>query len=433
MKLSNSILLSNNKFSNLLFAAIYIAMYAYVWKTYCVTVWHAYFYFDVPHTSFYEAAGYLIALIPVLFYRGIKNASSWISIFLYYFGYVPIILGLLFNFPEDNDVGVIGYWIVLLIAMSSYFLIDRINYQETTSRGTVSLNIVWIFGLLTFISLLLVYHNNIRLVDFTQVYDLREQNAGKGGPLMNYITAWAGTFTFPFIVCYGLLARRKVFFVIGSCLFIFLYMIFGLKTYLLAPLILYSMYKFFLWQETKDVNLIPIFSIGIVLLSVFFLINLENPTLYVLAAVFLMRTLTISGCLFAGYYVPFFYSHPNTYFNHVSFINMVTKADPYHGEAIGKVVSEGGMNANAIFWAMDGVTSMGVTGVAIVSILFAIFLVYINKLVNKENKAFVCTLLIMPTMMLLNVSFFTFLLSEGIILLVLSLRFVNIPYRKMTV
>lgn len=91
------------------------------------------------------------------------------------------------------------------------FLIDRINYQETTSRGTVSLNIVWIFGLLTFISLLLVYHNNIRLVDFTQVYDLREQNAGKGGPLMNYITAWAGTFTFPFIVCYGLLARRKVF------------------------------------------------------------------------------------------------------------------------------------------------------------------------------------------------------------------------------
>lgn len=60
--------------------------------------------------------------------------------------------------------------------------------------------------------------------------------------------------------------------------------------------------------------------------------------------------------------MPFFSSHPNTYFNHVSFINKLTDADPYHGEAIGKVVSEGGMNANAIFWAMDGVTAMGVTG-----------------------------------------------------------------------
>ena len=89
------------------------------------------------------------------------------------------------------------------------------------------------------------------------------------------------------------------------------------------------------------------------------------------------------------------------------------------------------MNANAIFWAMDGVTAMGVTGVAIVSILFAIFLIFINRLVNDENKAFVCTLLIMPTMMLLNVSFFTFLLSEGIILIVLALRYVDIPYGHM--
>lgn len=69
-------------------------------------------------------------------------------------------------------------------------------------------------------------------------------------------------------------------------MFLFLYMIFGLKTYFLAPLILYAMYRFFLWQEMKDVNLIPIFTIGILILSWFFLANLDNPTLYVLAAVF---------------------------------------------------------------------------------------------------------------------------------------------------
>lgn len=417
----------------MLFASIFIATYTYVWKDYCVPVWHAYYYFDVPHSSFYEGIGYLVALIPSVCYRGIKNVSSWICLFLYYFGYIPIVLGLLFNYPEENDVNVVGYWLVLLIAMCSYFLIDRIKYQEKNNIGKVPIKVIWFFGALTFIALFIVYHNNMRLVDFTQIYELRAENAGKGGVLMGYLTAWAGTFTFPIIICYGLLLKKKIFFIIGSLLFVFLYMIFGLKTYLLAPLILYGMYKFFLWQEAMDVNLMSIFSLGILLLSVFFLSNLDNPTIYVLAAVFLMRTLTISGCLFAGYYVPFFNSHPNTYFNHVSFVNMVTGADPYHGQAIGTVVSEGGMNANAIFWAMDGVTSMGVTGVAIVSVLFGIFLIYVNRLINKKNKAFVCTLLIMPTMMLLNVSFFTFLLSEGIILLILTIRYVNIPYGEMSV
>ena len=64
MSLSNSKLLSNNIFSNLLFASLYIATFAYVWKTYCVPVWHAYFYYDVPHSEFYEAIGYLVALVP---------------------------------------------------------------------------------------------------------------------------------------------------------------------------------------------------------------------------------------------------------------------------------------------------------------------------------------------------------------------------------
>ena len=72
MSLSNSKLLSNNIFSNLLFASLYIATFAYVWKTYCVPVWHAYFYYDVPHSEFYEAIGYLVALVPVLFTEELK-------------------------------------------------------------------------------------------------------------------------------------------------------------------------------------------------------------------------------------------------------------------------------------------------------------------------------------------------------------------------
>jgi hypothetical protein len=271
----------------------------------------------------------------------------------------------------------------------------------------------------------------MRLSAFNDVYGLRAENAGQGGAFIGYLSAWAATYTFPMVFCYGLITKKKIYIIIGCLLFIFLYSIFGLKSHCLAPLILLLLYKFFQWQEKKDINLMPYFTIGIGILSYYLLNNLSNPEVYTLAAVFLMRTLTISGCLFSGYYVPFFESHPNTYFTHINILDYLTGANPYHGQAIGNVVSNGGMNANAIFWAMDGVTAMDVAGVFIVSVLFFLFLLYINTLTTKENKAFLCTMMVMPTMALLNVSFFTFLLSEGVILLILTIKFVDIPIKGM--
>ncbi len=421
------LLLGNNVILNIIYGALYIVLYSHVWKKYCVPVWHAYYYENVAHSSAYEMAGYLVALFPVVFYRGIKNTSSWISVILYYFGYVPIILGTLFNYSETNDYNIVGYWVVLCLFMSLYFLADRSKWKTSYKKKTVPLNRVWAFVAISFVILLATNYSRMRLVSLDNVYDLRLQEGNWGGPLVGYIAAWAGTFTFPFVFCYGIYYHNKKCIIIGALLFVFQYSIFGLKSQLFAPLILLGLYKFFEWQEKWDLNLLPLFTIGISILSLWFMDNLDNPSIYLLAAVFLMRTLTISGCLFAGWYLPFFQSHPYTYFQHINFVNAITGGNPYAGKAIGTVVSEGGMNANAVFWAMDGITAGGVVGVFVVSLLFLIFLYYINSITTESNLRFVCILFVMPTIALLNVSFFTFLLSEGVLLIILTMFCVKLP------
>lgn len=414
----------------MLFGALYIFTFSYVWKYYCVTVWHAYFYLDVPHSFIYDFIGYSIALIPIVFYRGIRNVSSWLSLILYYFGYVPIVLSLLFNFKEDNNYHVVEYWMVLCIAMSFYFYSDRIRIKIKHPSRKISIKVIWIIAIITLLMQFAVYHNNLRIVDFKSVYQLRAENAEVGNAFMGYINSWSASFIFPLIFVYGLFRKDKKFIVFGALSFLFLYSIFGAKADFLAPLLLFSFYKFFLWQDKKNINLLGVFSLSLGLLTLLLLCNLENEIVYVLAAVFLMRTITIGGCLFSGYYLPFFQDHPHTYFSHVNIINAITNSNPYAGEPIGKVVTEGGMNANAIFWAMDGVTAMGVAGVAIVSFLFLLFLILINSLATVQNRNFLCILMLIPMVALLNTSFFSFLLSEGVILIILTILFVNLKYDK---
>jgi len=317
--------------------------------------------------------------------------------------------------------------------MSLYFLADRSKWKQAPKKHTVPLCYIWYFAAFSFVVILANNYSRMRLVGFDQVYDLRLQEGDWGGPIVGYIASWASNYFFPFVFCYGIYFKSRKYLIIGILLFVFIYSFFGLKSQLLAPIYMYGLYKLLNWQEKYNLNFLALISIGITVLSLWLMANLENPAIYMLASVFLMRTLTIAGCLFAGWYLPFFQSHPYTYFQHINIIGAITGGNPYHGQAIGTVVSEGGMNANAIFWAMDGVSACGVYGVAIVSFFFWLFLLYVNSLIDESNKKFFCILFIMPTVALLNVSFFTFLLSDGGLLIILTLFYVKLPKKPLRI
>jgi hypothetical protein len=140
----------------------------------------------------------------------------------------------------------------------------------------------------------------------------------------------------PFFIYIWFVYKNKKIIILGALSFLFLYSIFGSKSDLFTPFILYGFYKFYVWQEKKEINLLSIFTLGIGVLTFFLLNNLENETAYLLAAVFLMRTLTISGTLFAGWYLPFFQTNPHTYFSHVNIINAITNSKPIMAKLLGK-------------------------------------------------------------------------------------------------
>lgn len=419
-------LTKQNALNNLLFSALFIIIYSHVWKDYCVPTWEAFRYEYHDNGFLYEVIGFFVALLPVVFYRGIKNVSSWIAIFIYFFGYVPIIIGTLYNFPEKNPYHITWYWIILFISMCLYFRADRSKWKLRSKKKIRSLRPIWLFVLLSFLILFAVFHGSMQLVRFEDVYSLRETNAGSTFPLISYFQLWSVNFTFPFVIAYGLCTHNKKLIIIGSLLMLFLYSIFGLKTTVLAPFIIIGLYYFFDWQNNYNVNLIVLLSASICLLSLLLMNGLDNPIIYAAAAVFLMRTVTISGNLFACYYLPFFQENPHTHFTHINIINAITGSNPYHGQPLGFVVSESDMNANAIFWAMDGIAGGGVWGVALVSFLFLLLLYLINAVTNDDNLRFACILFIMPTLSLLNVSLFTFVLSCGALFVILTLLFIDI-------
>ena len=75
---------------------------------------------------------------------------------------------------------------------------------------------------------------------------------------------------------------------------------------------------------------------------------------------------------------------------------------------------------------MDGVASCGVWGVGIISFIVFYFLMLLNGICNNNNKYFVYTIILMPMVALVNVSFFTTVLSKGILFIFLTIGFVKI-------
>ncbi len=415
------ILLKSNKISNVIWAIIYIVFFNYVWKFYCVPIWHVFNYKNVEHTLAYDLLGYGIALVPIFFYRGLKAASSPMLLVIYLFGYIPVVLSLLYNFPEASDTPVLVYWVILSVAMSFFFYSEKIVLRLKKSKHNLSLNYMWFLVGALVVMQLVLYGRNMRIVGFDDIYTLREENSKVGGGLFAYLSSWSDTFFYPFLFAYGLLKKNRTLIIIGTLLFVFLYSIFGSKLNLFTPLILVLYYLGLKWSERTRINVIALITLFSVLLAYLMLSNLENDTVYLLSSVVFMRTYTISGCLFSGYYVPFFENNMHTYFSHINIVNAVTNLYPYGDVALGKVVTNGGMNANAIFWAMDGVAGNGVIGVAIVSIFFGLFVIMLNSVASGHNRIFVSLMMLVPTMSLLNTSFFTFLLSEGVFLVLLFL------------
>lgn len=410
-------------------AIVYILVFRYIYIYYLYKDWE-YFGYTLPaHSFFYTILAILISFLPILFYRGLRSVSSYFSILIYVFGYVPIILTLTFT-SRNGSFSQLVFQFFFMLGMISFFLVDALGTQRIKAinvTNKIPFLAVHIITAFFTIYLVVLFFNRMALVGFDKIYELRFRNqALSNSGMVGYLILWLSYCFYPLYFIIGIFTKKKMYIFLGLLGCVFLYAISGSKATLLNPLIITSFYLLMkLKTRFSFFQLIVIAITGLTALTFIF-----GGFMPIVGPLFFMRTLSMPGLL-ASQYITFFSNHPHTYYSHINFIGKLFDNYPYGTKPLGRVIGNffygNDLNANANFWVTDGVAAMGVPGVILISLLMVIFLLFLKIFFKEENRIFQFMVFTSAIMTMLNVSFFTTLLSGGLFFLILILKFVKIP------
>ncbi|MCG7280442.1 hypothetical protein MHJ94_03940 [Chryseobacterium taklimakanense] len=273
-----------------------------------------------------------------------------------------------------------------------------------------------------------VYRGSLSFVSYEDVYAQRSATEALGKDVFTaYFGAWLANVFIPFSASYGLFAKKKLYYISAVVASIIFYMATADKAILLFPFIILGIYRFLRNKDLK--NSFSAIGLGF---SGIMMITLATG-FSIIAALFWMRTIG-NGGLLTRLYQEFFMNHKTTYFSHVNIINALTQSYPYGNRGIGQVVGQQyytkEMNANANFWATDGIASFGDSGIIVASIIFFFILLWFNKITSRYNKVFIICVLIPFISSLLNQSLFSSLLTGGGFWIMFILSFKSTLHNK---
>jgi len=407
---------------------------------YCITYILSYVFFLNPAFEyfgfvlyekdlFFMAFSCVIAVIPIIFYRGYKSISSTISVFIYILVYVPTIL----TFALGLNVSIfriIEIQFLFCSMMCLFFIADRfvfIRNFDNQKFAFISARFFLILTIILTIYVLYIYKGNLAFVNIRNVYEHRFANKIIGSDVVSrYLLSWLSTFFIPVCLIYGLMNKKKMYFIVGTAACIVVYMATAAKSALLLPFFLYGLYvlisRYGVNQIYSTITLLLSFAIIALLL-----ISPQKDTLLSYFSSLLMWRIVGCGGHLNLWYYDFFSDNPLTYYSHVGPINFFTESYPYGNLDVGQVVGSfywhDKMNANANFWATDGIAAYGLTGVIIVSLVLFFIMVLLNTITKKFDKRFILLLFIPFISTLLNTSLFSTMWSGGGIFLIIFLLF----------
>ncbi|MEQ1714830.1 MAG: hypothetical protein ABL907_02385 [Hyphomicrobium sp.] len=261
------------------------------------------------------------------------------------------------------------------------------------------------------------------ILTFSGLDDLYDQRARFGGfqsdTLGSYLTGWLPNALNPFLIVAGLQDRRARLLVpIGLASQIVVYMAFAGKVILVIPIILILFYFFVYTKGTLSAFRIALGFCGTILIVESILLY-SNYTpdgwMASLSGLIYMRTLAIQGVMM-GVYADVFTSLPHTYYSHVNLVRLFVDYpfDAPLGVVVGRHLVGGlGFNANANFWATDGIAAAGLIGLPIVSTILGVILNLANGLITAERLAFAACVSMPFLMSLGNTSLFSSVLTGG--------------------
>jgi len=426
------------RFTMLAVIPIYCASFQWSYVKWIAPVWG---YLGPRHRSpnpFLLLLAYVLAvLLCLLSPLKLRRPSQVIYWILYFTVYIPGLLIPLFM-QLDNEFTLLLLELsltggMLLIALS--YRIRPANIRCYPVNKKMFWTIFYICFVLMNVALLVVFKGSLHFASLEEVYDVRakasavtQQNAGIG-----YISTLLGNVMNPFLIAYGLSIHRRKLVALGTLGQVLVYSTAAMRIILLSPPLIFLIY----YSVKKDRGgWVP--KLGLLGSAVFLILTAlaaghDGGIFFTLASIIILRTFALPGT-FIAHYQYFFENFPHTYLSHIHGVNLFV-SDPYSmslGLEIGVFYQGVGSlgrigNANANFFAMDGIAGFGLPGILLMGVICAAMFWVLDGCARKYTVAFSACALTCCAMSLANSSLFTSFLGGGIMLFMLL--FLLMPQR----
>ena len=412
--------------SKMILSIIYLFVYDYLFHDF---IFEQFGYFGVeyqPMSILTMITWVTISIIPVSFYHGVVNVSSYITFFLYLFVYIPFIHAIYIT----TDISFLQKDFVSIVVCALFILYMNIGKHIKLLKD-INITPKIPFKYIEFLTILLsvIYVaaniNRMHFVNiFTQqdvLYDLRAQNSEEigEGNIFAYLRGWLFGAFYPFLLVDYLKNKKWVSTLCILFGYIILFMVDMQKLTFFMPFALTALYFLIKLNIHTICNRLHSFIIGFLILLSLVLMNLqENKIVFTVASILILRTICVTGWLTQTYFLFFNNGNPFTHYSHINIVNMLTNNYPYD-VPLGMAVSYQSQNANATFLLTDGYAAWGIAGIVVIGVIFYLFLEFANSISYKYKLEDLLVLFLPTVSYLLNVSFFTTLLSNGLLFLLI--------------
>jgi hypothetical protein len=413
-----------------------ITLYILAFNTaYVELVAPIYHYFGLdysPMSRAYAVAVWALCIVPALWLpEDIKRPSMILFLTQYLLIYIPAAFILHYSTkPRIDDAKALELQVAMLIGLSIMQATYYLPLASLKGSPLAPKQFAVLLAILVSVPLLYLAMTLGGTLQFSGLgssngtFRTEQSVAIKGaslGLIGIYGEFWMANVIFPWVAAVGLFCKRRglVVIVIGG--YVLLFGLSAFRAHLLGPLFILTVYA---WTQVRRKYLMLFAALCFGLLAPLMLTGyLFEGARSQWIALWHMRTICIQGLTFGQYY-GFFQDHNITYFTHLNIFNLLHLSDhpdlPYE---IAEYYYHTSFGANANFWAADGLSSLGILGVPVMSAFCGALFWFLDSLAARYRLNFVLVCLAFMTVTFGNISLFTNLLSGGLGLFVLLLYF----------
>lgn len=325
---------------------------------------------------------------------------------------------------QEDSIKIYGIELLCLLIGYIILTIASILVGNTTgiAHNIPNVNVERVFLLLWFIcffTLLFLFRDVINFVSLDDIYTQRA--AGKS---RNLFEGYMQTYL-PNVICAALMAlgliKKKYFYVIFSVAgYLLIFGISAQKAVFLMPLILYGLYKYLNSISYKKFILV---GFNLFIAAIFCIVAMmpNGATREFLGFYVVTRIFATPGIMLSLYHDVFSVTS-YTYWSHIKGVSSIVSRPEIFSTnldwpQLGYIVADYRLgitsNSNANIFAADGVAAAGGVGIIVISIIFAIYLFYLDYLSRDIDPNFKVVVAFPIGFALTNGSLATILLSFG--------------------